>query len=118
MIEILFELDSPSITMPPSLPSRKHISLYFNILAEMGGISSITEIHTLAKQQRPTIGRAQVSKLILASPDIKSLGAGYYCFYEMEIIPVEEWLCNWLKMEGRNNINQYLKQSRFSMPIT
>ena len=72
------DLDGCSIAVPapPLRPSKTNL-LCLRILSEVGGISSITEIHRRMQGLR-TISRAQAAKILQSNSRVKALGGGYY----------------------------------------
>ena len=87
------------LAAPLPLPTPK-AALYKRLLADLGGISSITKIQEHAQPYRSDLPRRNIVSSFKHQNDIKSLGAGYYSFVEMNVLPVQQWLHQWLKIEG------------------
>ena len=83
---------------------QQNSALYRRILADLGGISSITKIHEHVQAHRPYLLRQDVVSSIKQQRDIKSLGAGYCSFVEMNVLPVQQWLHQWLTVEGTKSL--------------
>ena len=97
----IFDFPECSIFIPP--PPEKPLNkraLCLRILADLGGISSITEIHRAAQRINRPLSRQYISRIIQQHSQITPLGGGYYAFTELDILPVHQWLHHWLSMEG------------------
>ena len=93
----------------PSPFPQQNSALYRRILADLGGISSITKIHSHVQHHRPDLLRQHLTSSFKRQSQIKSLGAGYYSFVEMNVLPVHQWLYQWLSAEGTKTAVQCIE---------
>lgn len=85
-------------------------------LATLGGLAGLRSIMGKLKQMGHSAIRTRIKDSLKDMPDVRYLGAGYYCFDDCHQPRLQVWLGRWLRRSGPQSEQECVEMIRVHYP--